>query len=187
MRQKMIFIVILLVAAAAGIGIGALIFKPRLDTAKAQIEELKTQLSDTQNQAEKAVEKANADTNRLKTELMRSKTDFTRLNTELTRTKTELSQTKKAIEQLASLNLQSDLPPSAQAQVTQSATPAAAQAPGPKAAAGEYIIKEGDSFWKIAASQLGSGARYKEIIELNPQIPPDKPLVIGTKIKLPSR
>jgi nucleoid-associated protein YgaU len=49
------------------------------------------------------------------------------------------------------------------------------------------VIKEGDSFWKIAASQLGSGARYKEIIELNPHISPDKPLVIGTKIRIPAK
>lgn len=30
-----------------------------------------------------------------------------------------------------------------------------------------YTVQQGDSFWKIAAEQLGSGIRYKEIIKLN--------------------
>lgn len=32
---------------------------------------------------------------------------------------------------------------------------------------GEYIVKPGDTLWKIAESQLGSGGRYTEIIEIN--------------------
>ena len=31
----------------------------------------------------------------------------------------------------------------------------------------EYTVKTGDSLWAIAAKFLGSGARYKEIMELN--------------------
>ena len=31
----------------------------------------------------------------------------------------------------------------------------------------EYTVQRGDSLWKIAQSQLGSGSRYREIISLN--------------------
>lgn len=31
----------------------------------------------------------------------------------------------------------------------------------------EYTVKKGDSLWAIAAKFLGSGARFKEIMELN--------------------
>jgi nucleoid-associated protein YgaU len=51
-----------------------------------------------------------------------------------------------------------------------------------------YIVKAGDSPWKIAATQLGDGERYKEILKLNPDISPDgKNLTVGMKLKLPRR
>ena len=34
-------------------------------------------------------------------------------------------------------------------------------------AAKTYTVKAGDSLWRIAAQQLGNGARYKEIKTLN--------------------
>ncbi|MHC4525179.1 MAG: LysM peptidoglycan-binding domain-containing protein [Planctomycetota bacterium] len=48
-----------------------------------------------------------------------------------------------------------------------------------------YIVVQGDSLWGIAKKQLGSGARYKEILALNRHITKDTPLAIGTKLKMP--
>ena len=48
-----------------------------------------------------------------------------------------------------------------------------------------YIIVEGDTLWGIAKRQLGSGARHKEILALNPNITKNKPLTIGTKLTMP--
>lgn len=31
----------------------------------------------------------------------------------------------------------------------------------------EYVVRKGDSFWKIASEQLGSGTKYKELAEYN--------------------
>ena len=31
----------------------------------------------------------------------------------------------------------------------------------------EYTVQRGDSLWKIAQAQLGSGSRYREIVSLN--------------------
>lgn len=50
----------------------------------------------------------------------------------------------------------------------------------------EYVIKEQDTLWKIAAKQLGDGGRYQEIADLNKSINPDN-IVVGTKIKLPAK
>jgi len=51
-----------------------------------------------------------------------------------------------------------------------------------------YVVKDGDSLWKIAADQLGNGSRYKEISKLNPSIASDEDnLDVGARLRLPSR
>ena len=51
-----------------------------------------------------------------------------------------------------------------------------------------YVVKEGDSLWSIAAQQLGDGARYVEIAELNADILDDEDrLCVGMRLKLPGR
>ena len=53
---------------------------------------------------------------------------------------------------------------------------------------GEYVVKEGDNLWRIAAEQLGNGSRYKAISKLNADILKDEDtLVIGMRLKLPAR
>jgi len=53
---------------------------------------------------------------------------------------------------------------------------------------GEYVVKEGDNLWRIAAAKLGDGNRYKEISKLNADIVKDEDtLVVGMRLKLPSR
>ncbi len=50
----------------------------------------------------------------------------------------------------------------------------------------EYIVKQNDSLWKIAQSQLGSGHRWKYLYELNKaKIKDPKKLKAGTKIIIP--
>ncbi len=52
----------------------------------------------------------------------------------------------------------------------------------------EYVVKEGDSLWKIAKEQLGNPGRYVEIARLNKDIIEDEEqLVVGIHIKMPSR
>jgi len=50
----------------------------------------------------------------------------------------------------------------------------------------DYVVKENDTLWKIAAKQLGDGNRFKEIADLNKTANPDN-LVVGTKLKLPAK
>jgi len=51
-----------------------------------------------------------------------------------------------------------------------------------------YVVREGDSLWKIAAEQLGSGNRYKEISKLNPDILADEDnLIVDMRLRMPAR
>ncbi len=52
----------------------------------------------------------------------------------------------------------------------------------------QYVVKEGDSLWQIAAEQLGDGTRYKEIGELNADILGNEDyLVVGVQLRVPAR
>ncbi len=52
-----------------------------------------------------------------------------------------------------------------------------------------YTVQDGDSLWKIASSQLGSGARWEEIVKLNQSTlkSKDATLVIGMQLRLPAK
>jgi len=51
---------------------------------------------------------------------------------------------------------------------------------------GWYVVREGDSLWRIAAERLGNGSRYSEIAELNADILDDEnSLSVGTHLKVP--
>lgn len=51
-----------------------------------------------------------------------------------------------------------------------------------------YVVREGDSLWKIAAEQLGNGNLYTEISELNSDILEDEDtLFVGMRLRLPER
>lgn len=49
----------------------------------------------------------------------------------------------------------------------------------------EYTIKDGDTMWTIAQSQMGNGADYQKILDANGMKESD-PLKPGTKIKIPA-
>ena len=57
-------------------------------------------------------------------------------------------------------------------------------APSPKPEAASYTVKAGDSWWSIAAAQLGDGARYNELAAYNGKKPTDT-IYAGQVIKLP--
>jgi nucleoid-associated protein YgaU len=51
-----------------------------------------------------------------------------------------------------------------------------------------YVVKEGDSLWKIAATQLGDGNRYKEIVKANSNIlSSEDDIAIGMQLKMPAK
>ena len=61
-----------------------------------------------------------------------------------------------------------------------------APAPQPKPEAVTYTVKAGDSWWKIAAEQLGNGNRYNELAAHNGKKPTDT-IYAGQVLKLPGK
>jgi len=51
-----------------------------------------------------------------------------------------------------------------------------------------YVVKEGDSLWRIAEEQLGNGSRYTEIARLNASVLEDADMLpVGVRLKLPAK
>ena len=65
-------------------------------------------------------------------------------------------------------------------------------APGPDVTAAAvipaaYTVQRGQSLWSIAVDKLGDGARYREILNLNPQLRGDPSLIVpGQELRLPT-
>lgn len=49
---------------------------------------------------------------------------------------------------------------------------------------GSYVIRRGDTLWSIAATRLGDGQRWRDIISANPGLIPER-LPVGQSINLP--
>jgi nucleoid-associated protein YgaU len=64
--------------------------------------------------------------------------------------------------------------------------PAGKKAAAPKSSGKVHVVKEGESLWKIAKIELGNGARWEEIYELNKDvIPASKALHAGQSLRIP--
>lgn len=197
MKKSMSCVIIGIVGLGAGIGAGFLINKPKLDQSKAAYTELQTKMQEAEKNSAQQLDLVKADNaristenKRVNTELTRYKSEYIRANTELARVSTEFNKLKESILPQAEVSEQAaSATPAAAAPGAATAQPASATSAPAKAvvAAGEYVIKDGDNLWKIAADQLGSGIRFKEIIAVNPGITEKTTLEVGSKIKLPAK
>ena len=160
MRQLIIAgIIIAIVAAGIGAGVTALIMKSKVDKSNDEVADLKLKLQDTEKSANRVEARA------------------TKLTYELTQVRAELDRIKA---------LASETPAAAETADVKTPTPAITDA-NQNTPAKVYIVKEGDSLWKIAESQLGNGTRYKEILKLNPKISENDNLIVGAKLNLPAK
>jgi len=49
-----------------------------------------------------------------------------------------------------------------------------------------YVVRKGDTLWRIAVNHLGDGQRYRDILAANPGLDARK-LAVGQSIKIPPR
>lgn len=205
MKKAVLYLFVGAIGLGAGVGTGYFVNKPKLEQSQAALGELQAKMEEAEKTAAETLQKAGADKTRLESELRRVNTelaryrgDYARANAELARATAELKKLRESavpqeqMEQLVQQIMQMAASQSGSAPVR----PAVATAPGgsttpapakPVVAAGEYVIKDGDNLWKIAADQLGSGIRYKEILAVNPGLDEKKALTVGSKIKLPAK
>ena len=62
-----------------------------------------------------------------------------------------------------------------------------AENPAPKQIK-EYVVREGDNLWRVAAAQLGDPTRYKEICKLNAgRLKDEDTLSVGMRLYLPAQ
>lgn len=182
------YIAALLVGVAAGVGVGVMMNKPKLEkiqadaqALQAKVDELQAQKEADKAESEKTIQRASQEIARHKNDAAKMKQIMLQVNKELVRAKAELA------------NLKTDTPAGMGGQSPEAvATPqpkkptAATSNTNPSAKSVEYTVQENDSLWKIAEKELGNGMRYKDILELNPGVTEKQALKIGMKLKIPS-
>ncbi len=169
MNQKVVQAIVAIVGLGVGLASGVMITNSK---SKAAIADLQSKLQQSEVASQKRISNYDLTVNRL--------------NNETQRAKIELQQAKSELEKL------NHPAPAAGEVVTAAAenkkTAAVSDGNSVPGAAKLYTVKDGDSLWKIAASQLGDGNRYKEIIKLNPNVSADgENLAVGMKLKIPTR
>ena len=179
MKQMIASIAALALGIGIGVGIGMAVSKSKVNESKIKIEALQAQMEASKEESEKTIRKAAEEIARLNKSLNGYQAMFSPLKNELERVKGELAQLK-------SQNIQPVVTAPPAETTTKPVTNPAAAVP-PSVPSTEYIVKDGDSLWKIAEQQLGDGMRYKEILLLNPAISENQTLIVGTKLKIPSQ
>lgn len=122
-RQIGIYGIIILVALAAGAGIGVMVANKKINAAGRVIADLQTQQAQTVSD----LNAANTKLSRLEAELTKSRNDVMRKNTELLRAQTELGRMKSVLDQ--TLNPQQEPAPAVQTPTAETPTASAAQPP----------------------------------------------------------
>jgi nucleoid-associated protein YgaU len=169
MNQKVVQAVIAIVGLGVGLAVGVMITNSK---SKPVIADLQSKLQQSETTSRERISNYGIAVNRLNNELRQAKIELQQANIELEKLKPS-APAAEAVAIAAPENKKT------------AAAPDDNSIPG---AAKLYTVKDGDSLWKIAASQLGDGNRYKEIIKLNPNVSADgENLTVGTKLKMPTR
>jgi nucleoid-associated protein YgaU len=179
MKQLTASLAALVLGIGVGVGIGMTVSKSKVNASKMEIEDLQAQMEASEAESEKTIQKDVEKITQLNNTLAGNQAIMNQLKTDLTRTRAELAQLKSQNQPVVTT------PPTDTVAESVSRPPSTVSSATTPST--EYIVKDGDSLWKIAEQQLGDGMRYKEILLLNPNISEKQTLVVGTKLKIPSQ
>jgi len=160
MKQGLLQVIIAgVVGLIIGIAVGTMITRPDRERTKAAIAEAQANAEKVQLAAQQQIQNADS--------------EMANLRNELAQVTAELQQSKETMAAKTS---------------TAGRQPSSAAEAGPKQVR-TYTVKEGDSLWKIAASQLGNGGRFEEIAKLNADILKGRQdnLSVGMQLKIPAK
>lgn len=174
MNNRKLCPVMLLIGVAIGTGVGILISKPKIDEQKKEIDQLVIQMKRSNTESDENIQKKDKELARMKDMVMQ-------VTAQLSTVKAELQTIKSRPPEPLLIS-----PETSEPEVVITTAGDADRIPSTVPTI-DYIIEDGDSFWKIAQEKLGDGNRYTEILELNPTISEDQTLIIGTKIKIPAQ
>lgn len=190
MKLLFLCVVTLLVGFAAGFGVSYLVTEGQQEQMQTKIDELRSQAVDLQTKLETSQNQSS----QVSGELTTLRREHAQMQTNLTNASTRL---RMAEAELAALKNSTPSPvdtaPTTTPQVTPPdrtlpVTPApSAVRPTSPVPTKDYTVQEGDSLWKIAANQLGQGFRFREILDLNPDVSEDQTLKVGRTLKIPAR
>ena len=163
MNPRVVHVIIAVITLGVGLAAGVMIANSK---SKVVIADLQSKLQQSEAASQKRSSDYAVSINRLSNELRQSKIEIERLR----------ASAAEAASQAAVASADNRKP---------AAASEGSSVPGDTKL---YTVQDGDSLWEIAASQLGDGNRYKEIIQLNPNVSPDgRNLAVGTKLKIPAR
>ncbi len=162
MNQKVLLVIVAIVGLGVGLALGVVITNSK---SKAAIADLQSKMQQSETASQQEISNYQSVANRLNNQLQMAKIEIEKLHSSVLAAQT------------------------AAAPAAENKKPAvASDADSVSGTTKLYTVKEGDSPWKIAASQLGNGDRCKEIIKLNPNVSPDGTnLTVGMKLKLPPK
>ena len=49
---------------------------------------------------------------------------------------------------------------------------------------GEYVVQRGDTLWSISQARYGTGQRWRDIVNANPGLVPER-MAVGQKLRIP--
>lgn len=172
MKQKLVIVVIAIVALGAGFAGGFIVAEKK---SKTEVADMQSKIQQSEAASRARISNYDNVVNRLSGELQIAKLEIEGLKSQGVQPQSAANESQQTQQPTAvSHQQETEMPDGPTDDVSQGNTKT-------------YTIQSGDSLWSIAQKQLGNGSRFNEILKLNPKLTAKSNLVVGGKIKLPAK
>ncbi|MCE5341293.1 MAG: LysM peptidoglycan-binding domain-containing protein [Planctomycetaceae bacterium] len=175
MKQKLVIVVIAVVALGAGFAGGFVFANKKSNTVVA---DMQTKMQQSEAASRARISNYDNIVNRLSGELQIARLEIEGFKTQGVQPQAA-EEPQRATQQSTTISRQQ---PQQQTEMPDGPTDGVAQGN-----TRTYTIQSGDSLWSIAQKQLGNGSRFNEILKLNPKLTAKSNLVVGSRLKLPAK